>query len=283
MTIKVPDLPTSSKTETISVGATYQTSQSTMNAPSGKNNVGHEITTRPQICSPKCEFLLLVSVTSFNSIPQLFQLIDQGSEHHIKFWSRMVWTMYDEAKKYKFILHAKRRRKIVWNNKYGLAVVRCCVVTERCGAISRQPNANISHVPSKLWIKSCLNPSTRLNLKGAPSPLCSPSHHLCATAYESQFFLRETFISVELQWACNEVAYVQPLLSPFHHHHLQPRHTSIYHILNIVFLPCVPSKKHTTILTYINLPIIHTKPFDKFFEMVHIFRQLIRIQKDIPN
>jgi hypothetical protein len=27
-------------------------------------------------------------------------------------------TMYDEAKKHKFILYAKRRRKIVWNNKH---------------------------------------------------------------------------------------------------------------------------------------------------------------------
>jgi hypothetical protein len=60
-----------------------------------------------------------VRVISFNSISQLFQLIDQGSQHHIEFWSRMVRTRYDEAKKYKFILHAKRRRKIVWNSKHG--------------------------------------------------------------------------------------------------------------------------------------------------------------------
>jgi hypothetical protein len=72
--------------------------------------------------------------------------------------------------------------------------------------------------------------------------LFSP-HHLCATAYESQFFSRETFVSVEVQWACNELAYVQPLLSLFHHHHLLPRRSSVYHILIICFLPCVPSKK----------------------------------------
>jgi hypothetical protein len=59
----------------------------------------------------------------------------------------------------------------------------------------------------------------------------------------TRFFLRETFILVEVQWACNELAYVQPLMSPFHHHHLRPRHTSIYHISNICFLPCVPFKK----------------------------------------
>jgi hypothetical protein len=35
----------------------------------------------------------------------------------------MVWTRYDEAKKHKFILHAKRMRKIVWNNKHGPAGV----------------------------------------------------------------------------------------------------------------------------------------------------------------
>jgi hypothetical protein len=61
-------------------------------------------------------------------------------------------TRYDEAKKHKFILHAKRR-KIIWNNKHGLVGVRCCVVTKRCEAISRQPNVNISRTPSKLWIK----------------------------------------------------------------------------------------------------------------------------------
>jgi hypothetical protein len=43
MTIKVADLLTSSKTETISVGVTYRTSQSPMDAPSGKNTIGHEI------------------------------------------------------------------------------------------------------------------------------------------------------------------------------------------------------------------------------------------------
>jgi hypothetical protein len=90
ITIKVADLPTSSKMETISVRATYRTSQSTMNAPSSKNTVGHEIMNRPQICSSECEFLLLVRVISFNSIPQLCQLNDQGSHHHIEFWSRMV-------------------------------------------------------------------------------------------------------------------------------------------------------------------------------------------------
>jgi hypothetical protein len=121
MIIKVADLPTSSKTGTISVGTTYWTSQSAMNAPFDKNTVGPKIMNRPNICSPECEFLLLVRVISFNSIPQLFQLIDQGSQHHIEFWSRMVRTRYDEAKKYKFILHAKRRRKIVWNSKHGPA------------------------------------------------------------------------------------------------------------------------------------------------------------------
>jgi hypothetical protein len=104
--------------ETISVGVTYPTSQPAMNAPSGKNTVGHEIMNRSQICSPEYEFLLHVRVISFNSILQLFQLINQGFQHHIDFWSKMVWTRYDEAKKHKFILHAKRRRKIVWNNKH---------------------------------------------------------------------------------------------------------------------------------------------------------------------
>jgi hypothetical protein len=33
---------------------------------------------RPQIYNLMCEFLLLVRVIRFNSIPQLFQLIDQG-------------------------------------------------------------------------------------------------------------------------------------------------------------------------------------------------------------
>jgi hypothetical protein len=123
MTIKLADLPTSSKSETISVRATYQTSQSTINAPYDKNTVGHEIVNRPYICSPECEFLLLVRVISFNPIPELFQLIDQGSLYHIEFWSRMVQTRYDEAKKHKFRFCAKRRRKIVWNNKYGPAGV----------------------------------------------------------------------------------------------------------------------------------------------------------------
>jgi hypothetical protein len=74
----------------VNVKATYRTSQSAMNTPSGKNIVGHEFMNRPQICSPECEFLLLVRVISFNSIPQLFQLVDQGSQHHIDFglgWS----------------------------------------------------------------------------------------------------------------------------------------------------------------------------------------------------
>jgi hypothetical protein len=90
MTIKEAELPTSSKMETVSVVATYRTSQSAINAPFGKNTVGHEIMNRPQICSLECEFLLLVRVISFNSIPQLFQLVDQGSQHHIEFWCRMV-------------------------------------------------------------------------------------------------------------------------------------------------------------------------------------------------
>jgi hypothetical protein len=153
MAIKVVDLPTSSKTEIISVRAIYQTSQSPMNAPSDKNTVGHEIMNRPQICSTENEFMLLVRVISFNSIPQLFQLIDQRFQHHIEFWSRMVWTSFDESKKHKFILHANRSRKIVWNSKHRPVGVRYCVVTERCEAISRQPNGNISHVPSKFWIK----------------------------------------------------------------------------------------------------------------------------------
>jgi hypothetical protein len=69
MTIKVADLPTSSKTKTASVGVTYQTSQSTMNVPSDKNTVGHEIVNLPHIYSSECEFLLLLRVISFNSIP----------------------------------------------------------------------------------------------------------------------------------------------------------------------------------------------------------------------
>jgi hypothetical protein len=105
MIIKVVDLPTSSKTEAINVEATYQTSLSPMNAPFSKNTVRHEIVNRPQICSPECEFLLLVRVISFNSISQL---VDQGFQQHIEFWSRMVQTKYDETKKYKFIFYAKR-------------------------------------------------------------------------------------------------------------------------------------------------------------------------------
>jgi hypothetical protein len=146
MTIKAADIPTSSKTETISVGAIYRTSQSPMNAPSGKNTVGHEIVNRPQICSRSVNFYFI----SFDSIPQLFQHIDQGFQHHIEFWSRMVWTRYDKAKKHTFILHAKRRRKIVWNSKHESVGVGCCVVTKRCEAISHQPNANISHILRKL-------------------------------------------------------------------------------------------------------------------------------------
>jgi hypothetical protein len=142
MAIKVADLSTSSKSETNGVKVTYRTSQSLMNAPSDKNIIGHEIANRPQICSSECEFLLPVRVISFDSIPQLFQLIDQGFQHQIEFWSRMVQTRYDEAKKHKFILHAKRR-KIVWNSKHIPARVGCYVVTEMCEAISRQPNANI--------------------------------------------------------------------------------------------------------------------------------------------
>jgi hypothetical protein len=81
MTIKIANLSTSSKMKTISVGATYQTSQYPMNAPSGKNTVGPEILNRPQICSLECEFLLHMRVISFDSIPQLFQLVNQGFQH----------------------------------------------------------------------------------------------------------------------------------------------------------------------------------------------------------
>jgi hypothetical protein len=123
MTIKVANLPINSKTEIIRVRATYRTSQSAMNTPSDKNTIGHKIVNRPQICSPECEFLLLVRVISFNSIPQLFQLVYQEFQHHIEFWSRMVQTRYDETKKHKFILHAKKRRKIIWNSKHGPAGV----------------------------------------------------------------------------------------------------------------------------------------------------------------
>jgi hypothetical protein len=118
MIIKVADLPTSSKMKIVSVRATYRISQLATNAPSSKNTIGHEIMNRPQICSPECEFLLLVRVISFSSISQLFQLIDQGSQHHIEFWSRIVRTRYDEAKKHKFILHVKTKRKIIWNSKH---------------------------------------------------------------------------------------------------------------------------------------------------------------------
>jgi hypothetical protein len=150
MTIKVADLPTSSKMETISGGATYQATQSPMNAPSDKNTIDHEIMNRPHICRSECEFLLLVRVTSIDSIPQLFQLVDQEFQHHIEFWFRMFWSKYDKAKKHKFILHANKRRKIVWNSKHGSTRVGCCIITERCEAISRQPNVNISHVLSIL-------------------------------------------------------------------------------------------------------------------------------------
>jgi hypothetical protein len=153
MTIKVADLPTSSKMEIISVRATYRTSQSPMNASSSKNTVGHEIVNRPHICIMECEFQLLVRVIIFDSIPQLFQLVDEGFQHLIEFWSRIVRTRYHEAKKHKSILHAKRRRKIIWNSKHEPAGIGCCIVSERCQAISCQPNANISRIPSKLWIK----------------------------------------------------------------------------------------------------------------------------------
>jgi hypothetical protein len=46
-------------------------------------------------------------------------LVQYGlDQHHIEFWSKMVRTRYDEARKHKLILHAKRRRKIVWNSKH---------------------------------------------------------------------------------------------------------------------------------------------------------------------
>jgi hypothetical protein len=77
MTIKVADLLTSSKMKTVSDEATYRTSQSAMNTPFSRNTLGHEIMNQPQICSLKHEFLLLVRVISFKSIPQLFQLVDQ--------------------------------------------------------------------------------------------------------------------------------------------------------------------------------------------------------------
>jgi hypothetical protein len=124
-----------------------------MNTPIGKNVVGHEIMNRPQIYDPECEFFILVRVISFHSIPQIFKLIDQGFQHHVESQSMMVRTRYDEAKKHKFKFHVKRGRKIVWNRKHGLAGVGCCVLTERCEAISREPNENISHVLSKVWIK----------------------------------------------------------------------------------------------------------------------------------
>jgi hypothetical protein len=59
-----------------------------------------------------------------------------------------------------------------------------------------------------------------------------------------------------------------------------PRFTTFQlFVFSLVFLP----KKHTAISTDINLLIIHAKHIDKFLGMVHVFRQLIRIQKDIPN
>jgi hypothetical protein len=42
-------------------------------------------------------------------------------------------------------------------------------------------------------------------------------------------------------------------------------------------------KKHTTISADINLLMIHIVILDKFFGMVYVIRQLIRIRKDIPN
>jgi hypothetical protein len=72
--------------------------------------------------------------------------------------------------------------------------------------------------------------------------------------------------------ACNEVAYVQPLLYHFN---------IIIYILNVprfttfqklFFFLVFISKKHTTILADINLRMIHTDPLDKFFGMVHVFR-----------
>jgi hypothetical protein len=136
--------------------------------------------------------------------------------------------------------------------------------------------------PEKTLDQSCLNPSTCLNLKTAPSPLCSPSHNLCATAYKSRFFLRETSVLVEVEWTCNKLSYVN-----LYCHHFTiiiydfdvPRFTTFQSfVFFFVFFP----KKHITISADINLLIIHTEALDKFLGMVHIFRQLIRIQKDIP-
>jgi hypothetical protein len=86
-----------------------------------------------------------------------------------------------------------------------------------------------------------------------------------------------------MQWVGNELAYMQPLLSPFHHHHLQPRRNSVYHISSIISVHVFLPKKHTTILADINLLIIHTEPLDKFLRVLHVFRQLIRIRMDIPK
>jgi hypothetical protein len=59
-----------------------------------------------------------------------------------------------------------------------------------------------------------------------------------------------------------------------------PRFTTFQ---SFVFFLVFPPKKHTTISADINLLIIHTDPLDEFLGMVHVFRQLIRIQKGIPN
>src|SRR6266511_3231446 len=110
--------------------------------------------TGPQICNSKLEFLFLIAILRFDSRPQLFQLFDQGFQHHVETLSRMLWARYDEAQEYKLIFHAKRRWKVVWNSKDWPARVGCSACVERCETIGRQPNMNISRIPGKVFVKA---------------------------------------------------------------------------------------------------------------------------------
>jgi hypothetical protein len=90
MTIKVRDLSTKLKSETNIVFNTYQTCKNYMTTSSRKYTISQKIVTQPQICSSQVELLFLITIILFDSVPQKFQVFDQGSHHYIDLYSRMI-------------------------------------------------------------------------------------------------------------------------------------------------------------------------------------------------
>jgi hypothetical protein len=158
MTIEITYLLPEFKTKIICILAANGTSQISMNAPSRENIIHQEIMDQ-QVCRPKVEFLL-VTIICFNSYPQLFQLLNQRSDHLIQLGPRIIWTRYNEPYEHMLIHYTrilKRRCALTKKGDTRSSCLRCCVThynvigdAHLCASLISQYRRRVSHQVEKL-------------------------------------------------------------------------------------------------------------------------------------